>query len=562
MATNGFCFCLILSIIVLICTGKKNYENVNIYDWTIMIIIPIIILGYWLKSRVTTPEAAELAFCFIYLDSSVMLMVTLFAMMHAFSVHIKWWWKIVGYGAAYLHAAVVWLSFGTGMYYSTMTVTVTDAGSVTKMTAGPLKVIHIIYLIAVMAIMLGFLVRMYIIKGTHSRVLLHSYSIIAILFIIIYGVESLVDVDFTILPYLYVLCQTIIMLNYDHIRMHDISCVISNQQNYFSANGYIVLDLNQRFMSCTQKAYEFQPVLRKQRVDDALPKNITIFREMIESFINEKIVSKKVVVDGAVYMYEIAEFSMRKDGRKQGYLFTVHDATDEQKAMDVMNEYNKTLSAEVEEKTEHIIDIQRKITVGMANIIDSRDNNTGGHVRRTSDVIGIIINEMMSQSSNSISKQMAEAIVRSAPLHDLGKITIDSSILCKPGKLSDEEYEIMKTHSVKSGEMVHILLDGIEEQQFVNIAYNIARFHHERWDGKGYPEGLVGTMIPIEARIMAIADVYDALVSKRCYKESMSYEKASEIMLDGMGTQFDPNLKKIFLSCREKLEEYYKTTRR
>lgn len=116
----------------------------------------------------------------------------------------------------------------------------------------------------------------------------------------------------------------------------------------------------------------------------------------------------------------------------------------------------------------------------------------------------------------------------------------------------------MKTHSVKSGELVHILLDGVEEQHFVDTAYNIARYHHERWDGKGYPEGLVGTMIPIEARIMAIADVYDALVSKRCYKEAMSYEKACQIMLEGMGTQFDPNLRRVFLACRSRLEAYYR----
>ena len=132
--------------------------------------------------------------------------------------------------------------------------------------------------------------------------------------------------------------------------------------------------------------------------------------------------------------------------------------------------------------------------------------------------------------------------------------TIDSSILNKPGRFTPEEYEIMKTHSPKSGEMVMILLDGIEEDRFVKVAYNVARYHHERWDGKGYPEGLVGTMIPLEARIMAVADVYDALVSKRVYKEPMSFEKSAAIMCEGMGTQFDPNMKPIFLGCRERLE--------
>ena len=115
----------------------------------------------------------------------------------------------------------------------------------------------------------------------------------------------------------------------------------------------------------------------------------------------------------------------------------------------------------------------------------------------------------------------------------------------------------MKTHSSKSGEIVKSILEGVEEELFVNTAFNIARFHHERWDGAGYPDKLAGEEIPLEARIMAVADVYDALVSRRCYKEPLSFEQASEIMCEGMGSQFDPSMKEIFLSCREKLEEYY-----
>ncbi|MCR4891291.1 MAG: HD domain-containing protein, partial [Lachnospiraceae bacterium] len=144
---------------------------------------------------------------------------------------------------------------------------------------------------------------------------------------------------------------------------------------------------------------------------------------------------------------------------------------------------------------------------------------------------------------------------------DLGKIVVENSILNKPGKLTDEEYEIMKTHSTKSGEMVKILLDGVEEEHFVHVAFNVARYHHERWDGRGYPDKLVGTMIPIEARIMAVVDVYDALVSKRSYKPAMSFETATRIMCEGMGTQFDPNMKTIFMGCRSELEAYYQRLR-
>ncbi len=560
MATTGFGICLVLSILILLYMGMKNYENINIYDWSIMLLIPVVILGYWLKTRVITAEAAQLAFCFIYLDSSLLLILAYFSMLHSFGIRVRWWQKAIGYGAAFAHAAVVWLSFGTNLYYAGVTVVQTDAGSVTKMTDGPLKIVHVIYLLLLVTLIIGTIVGLYIKKGTHSRMVLYNYSFVAVLFVLVYAIEVLVDVDFSLLPYLYVVGSGILVVTYDLEHMHDISCVISQQQKYYSAHGYVVLDLKQHFMSCNEKAYEFEPFLKEQRVDDALPKNVVIFRQMIEAFARDHITSKKITDGEKTYVYEIAEFTMRRDGQTKGYLFDIRDATEEQKAIDVMEEYNQTLSEEIDKKTRNIVDIQKKVTLGMANIIDNRDNNTGGHVKRTSDIIDILVDEMMTMKHTAITKQMADDIVRAAPLHDLGKISIDSTILCKPARLTDEEFAIMKTHSVKSGELVHILLDGVEEQRFVDTAFHIARFHHERWDGRGYPEGLVGSMIPIEARIMAIADVYDALVSKRCYKEPMSYEKACEIMLEGMGTQFDPNLRRVFLACKDRLEAYYSET--
>ncbi len=561
MATLGFGVCLIISIFVLIYMASKNYENINIYDWTIVIIVPIVILGYWLKSKVTSPEAAEIAFCFIYLDSTVLLMVSVFAMLHSFGVHVKGWIKLIGYGIALGHVSVVWLSYGTGLYYSSLQVTMTDAGSVTKMTSGPLKVVHIIYLALVICMNIGALIIIYARKNNYSRRIFYNYFVVAMFFIIVYAVESFVDVDFTSLPYLYTLSSVIIALNYDRMHLHDISCIISQQQRYFSRRGYVALNLKLEFMSCNEKAFEFVPFLKNQRVDEKLPQDKLFFNEMVEKFCNEGVVSSKYKLGEMICICEVSEISFHRAGKAQGYLFDIRDATEEQKAMEIMSSYNETLNTEIEKKTENIVEIQRKITVGMANIIENRDNNTGGHVKRTSDVIRIIVNNIMEQGIMDLDRQLAEDIVRAAPMHDLGKISIDSYILCKPGRLTDEEYQIMKTHSAKSGEMVHILLDGVEEQHFVNTAFHIARYHHERWDGKGYPDGLVGTMIPIEARIMAVADVYDALVSKRCYKESMSFAQAKEIMLQGMGTQFDPNMRTVFLNCCDELEAYYRNIR-
>ena len=123
--------------------------------------------------------------------------------------------------------------------------------------------------------------------------------------------------------------------------------------------------------------------------------------------------------------------------------------------------------------------------------------------------------------------------------------------------VTEEEFATMQSHVVKSANLVEQILNGVEEEHFVKVAFNVARYHHEKWNGMGYPDKLKGEEIPLESRIMAIADVYDALVSKRCYKEPMSFEQAYSVMIESMGSHFDPKLEQVFILSREKLEEYY-----
>ncbi len=262
--------------------------------------------------------------------------------------------------------------------------------------------------------------------------------------------------------------------------------------------------------------------------------------------------SKKVPVEVICGLQDVDEEVSEREQNKQ-----------------MMERFASDLSKEVAEQTLYIQEIQRKVVSNLADMIGTRDGNTGGHVKRTSDVMEILVNEIIRRNNSGtgnpkfacITDKKGEDIIRAAPMHDLGKIFIDTSILCKPGKLTDEEYKIMKTHSEHSGKIVNLILSDVEEGDFVNTAYNIARYHHERWDGFGYPEGKdngrIGEGIPIEARIMAVADVYDALVSKRCYKEPMSFDMAYQIMIDGMGKQFDPDMEEIFNACRADLEMYY-----
>lgn len=221
---------------------------------------------------------------------------------------------------------------------------------------------------------------------------------------------------------------------------------------------------------------------------------------------------------------------------------------------DIINDMNDS----IQEKTQKILDIQNSIITGMAAMVESRDNSTGGHIMRTSDCVRVFVEKLKEHPDYSdLSESFYEAVIKAAPMHDLGKIAVDDAILRKPGKFTDEEYEKMKIHPAEGAKIVEKVLTSVEDKEFKQITKNVAHYHHEKWNGQGYPSGISGENIPLEARIMALADVFDALVSKRCYKDSFTYDKAFEIIQDSLGSHFDPKLGAEFIKCRPELEKLY-----
>lgn len=198
--------------------------------------------------------------------------------------------------------------------------------------------------------------------------------------------------------------------------------------------------------------------------------------------------------------------------------------------------------------------VRQGMIENLAYIIENRDENTGGHVQRTSRFIEGFVQQVAQDARyrDILGRQQQEMLVHAAPLHDIGKIKISDLVLNKPGRLTEEEFAQMKLHTVYGARMIRDTIRRDMDESFYETAYHIALSHHERYDGKGYPQGLRGEEIPLAARIMALVDVYDALVSKRVYKPAMPREKALAIIREGRGTQFDPNLTDIFLAYMEK----------
>ena len=196
-----------------------------------------------------------------------------------------------------------------------------------------------------------------------------------------------------------------------------------------------------------------------------------------------------------------------------------------------------------------ITDMQEQMISGLAGIIESRDVNTGQHVARTRELVKLISEGAIKEGvyTDVINDEYVHLIYTLSPMHDVGKIVVSDTVLNKPAKLTPEEFEQMKTHASSGGAVVGQILSGITDESYFKFASDLAKYHHEWWDGTGYPEGLKGEEIPLCARIMAIADVYDALISERCYKKALPKDEALAIIKEESGTHFDPKLVDVFL---------------
>ena len=215
--------------------------------------------------------------------------------------------------------------------------------------------------------------------------------------------------------------------------------------------------------------------------------------------------------------------------------------------------FNENLQKMVEEKTQNVLDLQSALLKTIAELVECRDDITGGHIERTQKGVKIMLDEI--QSHGLYGKETmdwdAELLVQSCQLHDVGKISISDNILKKPGKLSEQEFEEMKKHADFGKQIIEKIESLAKESAFLNYAKIFAASHHEKWDGSGYPCGIKGNEIPLLGRIMAVADVYDALVSARPYKNAFSHEEAVRIICNGSETQFDPALVSLFVKAAE-----------
>jgi len=221
-----------------------------------------------------------------------------------------------------------------------------------------------------------------------------------------------------------------------------------------------------------------------------------------------------------------------------------------------IDELIRERTTKLQQRTEQLQRLQNGIVFVLADMVESRDQGTGGHVERTTTYIKLLVDAMIARRvyTDALREMDLESFVSSARLHDVGKISISDTILNKPGKLTDEEFEIMKTHAAEGERIISQIVSRTEDVEFLRNAKLFAGYHHERWDGRGYPYGVRRMDIPVQGRIMAIADVYDALISERPYKKPFTHEEAVQIIMENTEKQFDPLINDVFYDVRDQFK--------
>lgn len=442
---------------------------------------------------------------------------------------------------------------------------------------------YIIFTIVILIYATAFLSTVFIAFLQKKNVSYHSLA--SLIFIgstlfLSYDLSKNIGIDAIVMPAVFIISEIILLTIIHRMGKYDLESTVFDSLVQNNTNAYITFSKSKRYIGCNDIAKKFFPEVENFRIDYPLEESTLTaktFLKLINQF-GPKDLSKIIYFPFGNNHYKCLIRHLFHGRQDCGYLMRIEDDTKQQRYINLLDKYNSELTKynsnlrknnselakynteltnDLKSKDSHILAIQEQMIVGMAHMVENRDSNTGSHIWRTSQVIRILISEMRKDPNLGLSAKFCRAVIKAAPMHDLGKIAVDDTILRKPGKFTNEEYNIMKTHAEKGAAIVENLLKDIEDPELVTIAKNIANYHHEFWNGSGYPKHLQGTEIPFEARIMAIADVYDALVSQRCYKEKISCNDAYDIIINSMGTHFDPNLKTYFINCREELEKYY-----
>ena len=562
-----------MKIIYLVATFISLFELIIFYETSplnlnknfLLLYVTTLIsnFGYSLLVFTTTLEAALIGNVFSYFGSicTIFFMFYVIVEMCGKKIPLPLGFLLFGYSIAV--TVMVATTKMNHFFYKEVALSKLYGLTIIKTKNGPGMFLYLAYLaiINISAIII-ILVTLLQKKKASKRVLFSLLGMI-VFGTLAYVIPVSLGVKFNLMPFTYIILQTYFLRFAFKANSYDLVANLMNVYKQRGGYGYIAFDHKKRLLGYDDFATEVFPQLKEIRLDSMIPDICTSMIEKLhyndESWNWNENCNKdfKILNQEKAFICTIHPMTARM--KRTGFLLELRDDTEQQNYIKSISDFNKELSRMVREKTSQVTSMQESIIRGMAIMVESRDNSTGGHVARTSDSIRIFAQELLKHKNEipEITQEFCDLLIKAAPMHDLGKIAVDDSILRKPGRYEPEEYEKMKIHAEKGAVIVQEVLRESTDKEFERIAENVAHYHHERWNGEGYPDHLKGEEIPLEARIMALADVFDALVSQRCYKNAMDFDEAFELIQQDLGKHFDPIIGKLFILCRPQIEKYY-----
>ncbi|MBR5357725.1 MAG: HD domain-containing protein [Clostridiales bacterium] len=396
---------------------------------------------------------------------------------------------------------------------------------------------------------------------------------------LVYFLEKVFVSRYEMVPFFYMVCSIGLVYFSTRSMLYDVTLSVQEKMEELSPYGYIVFDRNMNYIGSNVAAEKLFPEIKDAKIDKPIePENYAL--KSIVSWVKEKAAPFDIHERNSLKRlglndrnpeerrYLDCELSYIHFGSSHhvlGYLVEMEDRTqhyeDHLRNDNLIHKARREIARsnnEVNKSLQKMKSLQESTILGMASMIESRDNSTGGHINRTSSCVSLFVDTLQTMPAyGDKSENYWYAVKQAAVLHDLGKIAVDDYILRKEAGLTDEEYAKMKGHAEVGAVIVEKVLKEVDDKEFVAVAVNVAHYHHEKYNGKGYPDGLKGKNIPLEARIMALADVFDALASERAYKKPMPYDQCFKLIEEEAGTHFDPKLVDVFLKLRPQIIDLY-----
>ena len=540
---------LIISIICIIGVALQKPSDEQKLMLLISFFAFLISLGYWFGIQSNSAEATIMAYKLMYLGGcSLYFLMVLFYVRYYKIKAPKLFFPIFALVCILLTGATLTIDHHHWFYQSYSFAYETGVPVLIK----EYGVLHTVYLVMEAAVALGLIVMVvYQSSKRKDKERWEPFLLVAVPLIpaVIHIGRLYLPTQIDLASIGILISELLLIVLIYRLKIYDINDTAKQLIIDSMDDAIIVVDHHYLYKEVNEQAIVLFPEFARAKKDTEL----AVISPALDQTLKAEDISL-FYLESRIYEPHIK--TIRRNNQIRGYVIWYLDVTEAEKRKELVLNYQQDLEQEVALKTARIEEIQEQIIISFANIIEIRDTITGEHVRRTS-LYAEKIATVLLQNGNYpelVNERFIRLLYTAAPLHDVGKIMVSDNILNKPGKLTEEEWVLMKKHAENGQNILKKALARIQDVDYFKMVCEVAMYHHERWIGGGYPEALSGEEIPLRARIMAIADVFDALTSARPYKEIYDYDTAFEIIKSERGLQFDPILVDAFLSIRQEIE--------